>query len=318
MVRLIRTILLIFILTCGLANVRADNIPVLEIAERVIVPGPKIYLSDLGMIQNPAAGERLNLRVDLGPAPYPGQVRVFSRDYLGLILKQKGFNENLDIRMGKQVEVRVESTCITAAQVEEAIAKVLPSNDPFIIKKWIEFRNVPSETWLSKGEWQIEASPLGDLPQVGPAIFRVTFKKNNELKTINVSGKIRALGRVYQSTRDIKRHSLINGTEDFKLVEIELTNGQELLGKLPQEIRSTKLIKKGDILEKDHFQPLPLVAREDFVNVIVKDGNIAVKMTGVAGKDGWLGDQIPVINPNSKKKFQGRVIGRNLVEVTLL
>lgn len=318
MVRLMRIILLISILTCGLGNVRAADIPVLEIADRVIVPGPKIYLSDLGMIQNPATAKRLNLKVDLGPAPYPGQVRVFSRDYLGLILKQKGFNENLDIRMGKQVEVRVESICITAAQVEAAIAEVLPSNDPFIIKKWIEFRNVPAETWLSKGEWQIEASPLGDLPPVGPVVFRVTFKKNNESKTINVSGKIRALGRVYQSNRDIGRHAMINGTEDFKLVEIELINGQEMLGRLPQKIRSTKLIKKGDILEKDHFQPLPLVTKGDFVNVIVKDGNIAVKMTGIAVKDGWMGDQILIINPNSKKKFQGRVIDRNLVEVTLL
>ncbi|MGE5605710.1 MAG: flagellar basal body P-ring formation chaperone FlgA [Bacteroidota bacterium] len=315
--RFVRAILLMFILTCGLVNVRAANIPVLEIADRVIVPGPKIYLSDLGSIQNSHPVERLNLMVDLGPAPYPGQVRVFSRECLGLILKQKGFNENLDIRMGKQVEVRVESTCITAAQVEAAIEKVIPKNDAFIIKKWVEFRNVPAETWLSKGEWQINASPLGDLPQVGSAYFRVTFTKDNELKTINVSGKIRALGRVYQSIRDIKRHSLINES-DFRLIEIELTNGQELLGRIPSDIRSTKLIKEGAILEKDHFQPLPLVIKGDLVNVLVKGGNIAVKMTGIAEKDGWSGDQIQIVNPNSKKKFQGRVIGRNLVEVTLL
>lgn len=317
MVRSIRAFWLVFTLTCGLVNAGAANIPVLEIPDRVIVPGPKIYLSDLGSLQNPDPVKRLNLMVDLGPAPSPGQVRIFSREYLGLILKQKGFNENLDIRMGKQVEVRVESTCITAAQVEAAIAKVIPQNDAFIIKKWVEFRNVPAEIWLSKGEWQIKASPLGDLPQVGPTVFRVTFTKDHEVKTINVSGKIRALGRVYQATRDIRRHSLIN-EGDFKLVETELTNGQELLGKIPPDIRSTKLIKEGAILEKDHFQPLPLVIKGDLVNVVVKGGNIAVKMTGIAEKDGWSGDQILIVNPNSKKKFQGRVIGRNLVEVTLL
>lgn len=317
MVRLMRATLMVFILTCGLVNAGAANIPVLEIPDRVIVPGPKIRLSDLGSIRNPSSVESCNLMIDLGPAPYPGQVRVFSRDYLGLILKQKGFNQNLDIRMGKQVEVRVESTCITAEQVKAAIEKVIPRSDPFIIKQWIEFRNVPAETWLSKGEWQIKASPLGDLPQVGPAVFRVTFMKDNEQKTINVSGRIKALGMVYQANRDIRRHSLINES-DFKLVETELTNDQELIGKLPQRIRSTKLIKEGEILEKDHFQPLPLVIKENFVNVIVKGGNIAVKMIGIAAKDGWLGDQILIINPNSKKKFKGRVIGENLAEVTLL
>ncbi len=317
MVKFIRGTLLVFILICGPVDVRAAGVTILEIADRVIVPGPKIYLSDLGSIQNPFPMERIDLMVDLGPAPYPGQVRVFSRDYLRLILKQKGFNENLNIRMGKQVEIRVESTCITAAQVEAAIEKILPQKDGFIIKRWVEFRNVPAETWLNKGEWQVKASPLGDIPQVGPGLFRVTFAKDKELKTINVSGKIRALGRVYQSTRDIRRHSSIN-ENDFKLVETELANGQELVGRLPQGIRSTKLIKKGEVLKKDHFQTLPLVTKENFVNVIVKGGNIAVKMTGVAGKDGWLGDQVLIVNPNSNKEFQGRVIGRNLVEVTLL
>ncbi len=316
MTRFFRVILLLGVLTYGIANAKAANIPVLEIADRVIVPGPKIYLSDLGSIQELSKTERLNLMVDLGPAPYPGQVRVFSRDYLGLILKQKGFNQALDIRMGKQVEVRVESACITAAQIEAAIQKLIPKNDTFIIKKWIELRNLPAETWLSKGEWEINASPLGDLPLVGTALFRVTLAKENEIKTINVSGKIRALGRVYQSNRDISRHSLINET-DFNLVETELMSAEELLGRLPQNIRATKLIRKGYILKTDYIQTVPLVTKENIVNVIVRGGNIAIKMTGIAGKDGWLGDQITVYNPTSKKVFQGWVIGPNLVEVNI-
>ncbi len=315
MVSFFRAILLLSLITCSYVNARAAGIPVLEIADRVIVPGPKIYLSDLGTIHYASETERMDLRVDLGPAPYPGQVRVFSRDYLGLILKQKGFNENLNIRMGTQVEVRVESTCITASQVEAEIRKALPQNETFIVKKWIELRNLPAETWLSKGEWQINASPLGELPRVGTALFRVTFSKGNELRTTNVSGKIRAIGQVYQAVRNINRHSLINDT-DFRVMEIELTNGQEMLGRLPQNIRSTRLIKEGDILETDHFQPLPLVTKDNFVNVIVKGGNVAIKMTGIARKDGWMGEQILIYNPDSKKQFQGRVIGRNLVEVT--
>lgn len=311
-----RVFWLIFILTCGLVNVRAADMPVFEIPERVIVPGPKIYLSDLGSIRGNSQAEGLDLSVDLGPAPYPGQVRVFSRDYLRLILKQKGFNQALDIQMGKQVEVRVESTCVTAAQLEAAIQKTISQDNPFIIKRWVELRNLPAETWLSKGEWRIDASPLGDLPLAGTAVFRVTLTKGNEIKTINASGKLRALGRVYQATRDIGRHSLIDET-DFQLIETELINGKEYLGRLPQKTRSTKFILKGRILETGYIQPVPLVAKEDFVNVIVNGGNVSIKMTGIAGKDGWLGDQITVYNPTSKKVFQGRVIGPNLVEVNL-
>lgn len=315
MIRYLRAFLVIFILTYGIANVRAADIPVLEIPERVIVPGPKIYLSDLGSLRHQSQTDDLDLTVDLGPAPYPGQVRVFSREYLGLILKQKGFNKPLDIQMGEQVEVRVDSTCITAAQIEAAIQKEIVQDNPFIIKRWIEFRNLPDETWLSKGEWQVKASPLGELPTVGTAVFRVTLTKDTEIKTINVSGKIRALGRVYQSTRDISRHSLIN-EHDFQMIETELTSGREFLGRLDSKNRSTKLIQKGQILEANHIQPVPLVAKGNIVNVIITDGNILIKMTGVAGKDGWLGDRITVQNPASKKVFQGRVSGPNLVEVS--
>lgn len=314
MARLFWVVLLAIILTCGIANAGAADIPVLEIADRVIVPGPKIYLADLGSVRDSYQTGKLDLMVDLGPAPFPGQVRIFSRDYLGLILKQKGFSQALDIRMGKQVEIRVDSTCVTAAQIEAAIQKIIPKNDIFIIKKWIELRNLPAETWLNKGEWQIEVKPLGDLPQVGTALFRVILTKDNETKTINVSGRIKALGRVYQSTRDISRHSLINEA-DFKLVETELTNSDALLGVIPPKTRSTKFIKKGQIIEEDHIQPVPLVTKQTIVNVIVKGGNLAVKMTGIAEKDGWLGDQITIQNPTSKKVFQGRVIGANLVEV---
>jgi flagella basal body P-ring formation protein FlgA len=314
MARYFQVFWLIIILTGGLVSAKADIIPIFEIPECVIVPGPKIYLSDLGSVRNPSQADGLDLTVDLGPAPYPGQVRVFSRDYLGLILKQKGFNQALDIQMGNQVEVRVESTCITAAQLEAAIQKELSQDNPFIIKRWIELRSLPAETWLNKGEWQIKASPLGDLPLVGTAIFRLSLTKDNEIKTINASGKLRALGRVYQATRNISRHSLINET-DFQLIETELTNGKEFLGKIPQDTRSTKLIQKGRILETNSIQSVPLVTKGNFVNVIVAGGNVAIKMTGIAGKDGWLGDRIAVHNPTSKKVFQGRVIGPNLVEV---
>jgi len=316
MVGFSRLILCFFILICGFANVRAANNPVFEIAERVIIPGPKIYLSDLGTIHGVSQTERAGLMVDLGPAPFPGQVRIISRDYLEQILKQRSFNQDLEIRMGQRVEVRVESTCISDAQLEAAIQKVIPSNDLYITKKWIEFRNLPAETWLSKGEWQIKAEPLSALPKVGTALFRVTLSKGNETKTISVCGKIRAIGRVYQSIRDLNRHSLINEI-DFIPVETELSSGKEVLGSFPPRMRLTKIIKKGQILAIDYLQPLPLVTKDNIVNVTVKDGNITIEMIGLAEKDGWMGDQITILNPASNKSFQGRVIGSNLVEVNI-
>lgn len=309
-------LLLIWVFS-GISFAEAGEPVTMEIPETITVAGPKIYLSNLGTVTGGTVQERQYLeRVDLGQAPGPGQVRIFTREYLGFIIKQYRFNQPLILKMGKQVEVRVEADCIKGEEIQKAIEEKLPVIKPDYLRRTLELHNLPKEVWLRKGEWQIEAAPLGNLPELGTVLFKVVLSRDQEKRTINLSGKLRVYARVHRAIKPIPLHREIL-KDNFELVETELTNGKEFLGEIPERTRTTKPLKQGEILREDQLQPIPLVFKDREVNVIVKNNNIEITIVGIAKADGWMGDRIPVLNPTSRKIFQGRVTGSNVVEVNV-
>ncbi|HBF37394.1 MAG TPA: flagella basal body P-ring formation protein FlgA, partial [Firmicutes bacterium] len=152
--------------------------------------------------------------------------------------------------------------------------------------------------------------------EVGAALFKVVLSKDSESRVLNISGKVRATALVYRALRDLSYQSVLNSA-DFELIEMELENGKEFVGDLQSGIRTTKLIKQGEILRKDWFQPVPLISKDQEVKVTVKDENVAVNILGIAKADGWLGDEIMVTNPLSHKSFKSRVTGNGIVELNL-
>jgi len=51
--------------------------------------------------------------------------------------------------------------------------------------------------------------------------------------------------------------------------------------------------------------------------MVAKYGGIVVTGTGKARGEGSLGDVIVVENPDSKKRFEGEIIGERMVEVVV-
>ncbi len=162
----------------------------------------------------------------------------------------------------------------------------------------------------------MDASVIGDMPEIGTVLFKVVLSGGGtKNRVFNIRGKVRETGLLNRATKDISRHAKLRNT-DFEVIEKELLNGRELVGDIPAKIRATKLIRRGEILRTDFFQAVPLVHKGHEVQVIVKGETIEVQITGIAKNDGWLGDEIQVVNQTSKKIFRARVIGEEMVEVT--
>jgi flagella basal body P-ring formation protein FlgA len=312
---LIGLFILIPVIALGESN--QITIVTLEIPDTVTVNGPKLFLNDLGMVRGgqTSASGYLKL-VDLGAAPAPGQLRIFNREYLNSIIRQYNLPVTVNLQMGEQLVVKSIAACIKGAEIEKVIQNLVAEKKPNFTNKWVELHNIPEMLWLTRGEWKIEAFPVGKLPEVGTALFKVVLTKGKENKTLNISGKIRATAMVYQAVRDISRQVVINQI-DFVLIERELLSGKEFVGEMPHQIRSTKVVKQGEILRIDWFQPIPLVGKDHQVKVIVKDQNVIIDIIGVAKVDGWLGDEVLIINPASTKTFRAKVTGNGIAEVNL-
>ncbi len=292
---------------------------ILEIPASIVVPGPGLRLGDLGTIHGGTPADREDLMsVSLGSAPLPGQVRTFNRSYLMQIIQQHQFRKEVVLQMGEQVEVRVAAVCIGARDFETVIANILPPKKPGIIKRWIEIRNLPPEIWVEKdAQWKLEASVMGNFPEAGTVLFKLTLSGLGAHNRIfNISGKLHQTALLYRAVRDIPRKEKLERV-DFEAVETELVNGREYTGEITGKIRATKLIRRGEILRTEFFETVPLVHKDHEVQVIVKGNSIEIRTFGTAKKDGWLGDEIQVVNRSSKKIFRARVIGEEMVEVIL-
>ncbi|HEX3044225.1 MAG TPA: flagellar basal body P-ring formation chaperone FlgA [Bacillota bacterium] len=293
----------------------------LEIPDQVTVAGPNFGLSDLGALKGGQASDlEVIQKIDFGPAPQPGQVRRFTRNYLELILQQYRFSGLIQLRMGEQVEVKVAALCFKTVDFENAIMGLLPPPKPEFIRRWVELNNPPAEIWVSCDEWRLEAATTGRLPEIGPVLFRVVLTnerlQGSRERIFNISGRIHATAKVYRALQNIPRYGIIKPV-DFEPIEQELVTGHEILGEVPPEHRSTQPLHQGDLLRADRIQPVPLVCKDEEIRVILKDEKLTIQLMGIAKADGWLGDEIMLMNPTSKKIFKGQVIGEDLVEVKL-
>lgn len=290
---------------------------ILEIPAEVTVSGPKISLADLGKFQGGSETEIESLRrLDLGQAPLPGQSRIFNRNYLQFILQQyQGVRLPL-IKMGEQVIVRVAATEISGKEIAAAVEKLLPPPPAGILKQWIQLKGLPEKVWLAQDNYRIEAATIGELPAVGRVLFKVQLVGEKETRVLNLAGVIRKSALVYRAKKALQPHTELNAT-DFEAVRTELVNGDEYLGGFPVQYRTVKRLLPGQILSRKAIQPLPLVAKGREVKVIVRGNGVLITLAGIAKSDGWNGETITIINPDSKKEFNGRVIAKGIVEVSV-
>lgn len=291
--------------------------PTLEIPAAIVVPGPKITMAELGSLRGAGDAELRFLQgIGLGMAPPPGEKRVFNRSYLEFVLRQYPHLQELRLKMGEKVVARTESFHIGGPELAAEIEGLLPPKPPGVIRQWVEYRNLPEELWLAKGDWKVEAVAAGTIPKLGKVLFKLKLSNGAVIKEMNIAAVIKKTALVYRIIRNIPAHTCLNQA-DFEKVEITLVNGKEYVGVFPEGYRNIRAFRNGRILENGLIQPVPLVQKGMDVTVLARGNGVEITLSGIAKKDGWLGDRIVLVNPVSKKEFKGRVTGKSCVEVTV-
>jgi flagella basal body P-ring formation protein FlgA len=322
MMKLLRSVLgLILIIpafgTSPAAGATAGPGPTLEIPAEIVVPGPKITMADLGRLSGAGEAELRFLQgIGLGMAPPPGAERVFNRSYLEFVLRQHPQRQELRLKMGEKVVVRIESFHIKGSELAAVIEGLLPPKPPGVTRQWVEYRNLPEELWLAKGDWKVEAASVGKIPELGRTLFKVKLSNGAASKEMNIAAVIKKTALVYRVIRNIPFHTGLNPA-DFEKAEVTLVNGKEYVGDFPEGYRNIRAFRSGQILEDGAIQPVPLVQKGMEVTVLARGNGVEISLRGIAKKDGWLGDRIVLANPVSKKEFKGRVTGKSCVEVAI-
>src|SRR5690606_19420416 len=81
--------------------------------------------------------------------------------------------------------------------------------------------------------------------------------------------------------------------------------------------KSSRFIKKGQIIENNMLLAKNLVRMGSKVNVFFKSQDVSIKASAVARRSGKYGDYIELLNPQSNKKITAKIIDFNKAIVDL-
>ena len=153
----------------------------------------------------------------------------------------------------------------------------------------------------------------------GNVIFPVVITEDENSKRIFVWTKVEVFENVVVANQRIKRGMVL----DEKMISLKkrdiamLPNSffSDLVELISQEVKTT--IPKNSTFFAWMVKRQPLVRRGEQVSVIVRAKNLAVKSTGLALSDGYIGGKIKVKQEKSKKTIEGILVSKDVVEVKL-
>ncbi len=209
-------------------------------------------------------------------------------------------------------------TTITPAEVRQYLADYLEDNRGFLPQAEIRIvsLDVPGSFTLPPGEVSCEIIPSD--PQILTSrrftfIFRVDGRvvRNNAYRA-----ELEARAPVAVAAVDLSR-GVVLAESDINLVEMDLArlrnpgfDPQDLVGKVLK-----RSLRMGQALDRSQIEEPSLVNRGDLVTIVARRGAMELTATGLARKDGKLGEFIEIRNTSSQKDILCQVVAPGLVQV---
>jgi len=128
---------------------------------------------------------------------------------------------------------------------------------------------------------------------------------------IQVFTKVLAAARMIKPGEVIEKQDITTSKKDkYQLFDGYYTHIDQVTGKV-----AARVIPNGGVFARKNLKKLPLVKKKQSVKLIIKHGSIEVTMQGVALTNGFLHDQIKILNPSSKRIVMAEVVGNGKAQI---
>jgi flagella basal body P-ring formation protein FlgA len=256
----------------------------------------------------------------IGKAPLPGGSHRFDLNDLQKRLKQHHIDlATVIIQAPPQIVVTRSHIEIKKHEIENIVSEFIvqqipPDNTTMRIK---EIR-VPGNVILPKGRITYNVTAPRKQKLMGRCPITVDFSVNGSVhKKVWTTAMIEVLGSVVVTRKPLGRHKPIT-EDDIEMQTLDLSNlpanvltdREAVIGK-----RTKRAVGAQTPLRADSIELPPLVKRGDLVVIIAESENLKITTLGQVKKKGRRGERIPVVNLDSKKVLQARVVDANTVKV---
>jgi len=299
----------------------ADPLTTIRISDRVEIDSAEILLGHMATIEG--SDVRFNQRLKnivIGKAPLPGGSHRFDLNDLQKRIKQHHIDlATVIIQAPPQIVVTRSHIEIKKHEIENIVSEFIvqqtpPDNTTMRIK---EIR-VPGNVILPKGRITYNVTAPRKQKLMGRCPITVDFSVNGSVhKKVWTTAMIEVLGSVVVTRKPLGRHKPIT-EDDIEMQTLDLSNlpanvltdREAVIGK-----RTKRAVGAQTPLRADSIELPPLVKRGDLVVIIAESENLKITTLGQVKKKGRRGERIPVVNLDSKKVLQARVVDANTVKV---
>lgn len=255
-------------------------------------------------------------------APPPGKIYTLTQEFLKYRLSQLGLLGFLEGAALPAIQVRQTGVLLKGEDVEQTFNRYVQEHSPYPPHNLaIEVFPLDEPIILPDSKITLEALP----PKNGKLFGDITLEmvlmhQGQPLKRFKVNGKVRLKRKVVCATRPLKPQDTI-ATEDVQVLHREVTNLSDNDFFISPENVVGRILAKSvgpqEIITNRHLSNQPIIKRGDEVTVVLDQDGLEISTRGVAREAGYLGKAIRLLNPKSKKEFQGYVVNAKTVRVRL-
>lgn len=313
-----RLYLAVFMILPLLNPLTAESADVVTLSEKAFVSGEQIYLKDVAALQGPNEQELGLTALMRSPK---GQIGVnLSSAFVAQKIREYHPGWQATMKGSPNVYVSEKLTKISEEELEAVYKDAVMKNSPWKEKGSLVIKDVKAPPYVSVPEKdrdliQAKFSPREDF--LGLTTASITFGLETTPTVIRVSGKIQVIAEVPLAKANIARGEVISEADiemqqiDISISPLIITDKGDCLGK-----RAKTMLQAGKPILKSNIEQPPVINRGELVAIEARAEGLVIRDKGIALKDGYLHERIPVRNASSGKQILGTIIAASRVEVT--
>lgn len=256
-------------------------------------------------------------------APPPGQIYTLTQEFLRYRLGQMGLSQYFqEVSLPAAIQVRQTGVLLKGEDVAAVFRRYVQEHNPYPPDNLhIEVFPLKKPIILPDAEVTLKALPPRNDKLLGDVILEiVVLHQGQPLKRVKVKGVVRLKRLVVCTTRPLRAQETI-GPGDIQVMPREVTglNLDDFYSSADQVLGHilAKSLGPQEIITSRHLSNQPIIKRGDEVTVVLDQDGLEISTKGVAREQGYLGKNIRVLNPKSKKEFQALVVNAKTVKVQL-
>jgi flagella basal body P-ring formation protein FlgA len=309
------SILIILLAFFGMAA--AGDADTVALKEKAAVSGEYLFLGDIASVQGPHEKELAALPLMKAPRTIAGV--TLSPQFVSARIKERLPDVSLRMEGAPRVIVNAQQARISGAELEPLFRNAVMGSSPYKDRCTVEISDVKAPPFVSvpvKDKDHLQAKFAQGEDFLGMVTATISAG-DNPREICRITGKVKVMAQVPVARGMIRRGAII-AEGDIELKPWDVSSSPLLIADIKEclGMRAKTTLTAGKPLLRSNVAQPPLISRGDIVAIQARADDLMIMDRGIALKDGYLNERIPIRNAGSGKQVVGTIIAHSLVEVT--